>query len=349
MSRQLYLHSGFWPTGNPEEALTQIGMTFTELIPLENIQAARQNIAPVVGNTPLVRLDVEGLPLELYLKVESLNVVGSFKLRGATNALAEASPEQLAQGVYTASSGNMAQAVSWNTQRLGLECHVVVPDSAPEIKLQRIQKFGTKIIKVPFDEWWELFCNQRYPPLDGKLFIHPSSDAHVMAGYGSIALEVLEDLPDVSAMFIPWGSGGLCCASGSVMRPLKPDTRIFACEVDTGAPLAASFAAGTPTEVPYTPSFVDGISAPTIMDEMWPLARLAIDGVQVVTLGEICDAIRLVAAQMHLIIEGASAATVACAIKAAQEGLTAGPVVCVITGGNLDKAVLVRILQGANE
>jgi len=312
-------------------------------IAVGQVQQARRHTEGVVTRTPLLRLNDDTAPVEVFLKLENLQQTGAFKLRGACGAMAMASAAQLADGVYTASSGNMAQAVAWNSRRLGVECTVVVPDTAPSTKLAAVARLGARIISVPFDEWWQTLMTQRHPIIDGKFFLHPSSNANVMAGYGTIGMEILEDLPDVDAVLIPWGSGGLACATGSVFRALKPETKLYAIELDTGAPLAASLKAGEPVEVPYTASFVDGISGPSIPHEMFPLAKRFLDGVLVVSLDDIAEAIRRMVDKNNVVAEGAGAAPVAAATKG-----MAGPgkVVCIVTGGNIDALKLSRILAG---
>ena len=248
--------------------------------------------------------------------------------------------EALAQGVYTASAGNMAQGVAWNARRLGLPCSVVVPDHAPATKLAAIERLGGRVVKVPFERWWDVIVTGEFAGLDGY-FIHPVTDPDVMAGNGTIGLEILEDLPDVDAVVIPYGGGGLSCGIASALRALKPDTRVFAVEVETAAPLAASLRAGAPVEVAYRPSFVDGIGGKSVLAEMWPLARELLDGSLVVTLDEARAAIRLLAERGRVIAEGAGAASVAAAL-AGMAG--AGKVVCVVSGGNIDRDVLAAIL-----
>ncbi len=293
--------------------------------------------------TPLLPLNTTQAPAEIYLKLENLQPTGAFKLRGACNAMAMASPAQLADGVYTASSGNMAQAVAWNARRMGVRCTVIVPDTAPGTKVAAVARLGAAIVTVPFAEWWRILITQQHPLIDGRFFLHPSSNIDVMAGYGTIALEILEDLPDVEAVLIPWGSGGQACAVGSVVRALKPDTKLYAIELDTGAPFAASLAAGRPIEVPYTPSFVDGISGPGLPHEMWPVASQFLDGSLVVSLQDIVEAICLIADRNNVIAEGAGAAPVAAALR----GMAgAGKVACIVTGGNLDPQKLKVILDG---
>jgi threonine dehydratase len=316
---------------------------FHDLLTLANIQAAAARISPVIQPTPLLPLHIESDRLRIFLKLETVHPTGSFKLRGATNALLNASQHELANGVYTASSGNMAQAVAWMAARMDLDCFVVVPDSAPQLKVERIQALGAEIVQVPFDEWWQILLNQEYTPFADKFFVHPSSQAAVMTGYGTIGLEILNELPDTDTVIIPWGSGGLCGGIGSVFRHLRPAAQVYAAEVDTGAPLAASLASGQLQSAPYTPTFIDGISAPSVMAEMLPLAQQVLDGSLVVSLPQVCDAIRIIAANNHLIVEGAGAAPVAAAL--AEEQLI-GNVVCVVTGGNLDFRHLTRILQG---
>jgi threonine dehydratase len=309
-------------------------------IPLADIEAARERIAGSVIRTPLIRLNVDDAPAEIYLKLENLQPIGSFKLRGAGNAIAMASAEQLKEGVYTASAGNMAQGVAWNARRLGLPCTVIVPDHAPETKLAAIRRLGGEIIKVTFDEWWQIILTHEFPGQKGY-FIHPVSEPAVMAGNGTIGLEILEDLPDVDAVITPYGGGGLTCGVASALRALKADTRLFAAEVDTAAPLAPSLAAGYPVEVDYTPSFVDGIGGKGILPEIWPRVSNLLDGSLVVSLEQIAAALRLMLERNRVLAEGAGAAPVAAALAGLAGG---GKVVCVVSGGNIDVAKLVKIL-----
>ena len=310
------------------------------MIPLEAIQAARARLAGLALRTPLLRLPLDEAPAEIYLKLENLQPIGSFKLRGAGNAMALAGREALAKGVYTASAGNMAQGVAWNARRLGIDCSVVVPDHAPATKLAAIERLGGRVIKVPFERWWDVIITGEFEGLDG-LFIHPVSDADVMAGNGTIGLEILEDLPDVEAVVIPYGGGGLSVGIASALRALKPGARVFAAEVETAAPLAASLRAGEPVEVDYEASFVDGIGGKSVLPEIWPLARALLDGSLVVSLDETRAAIRLLAERGRVIAEGAGAAPVAAALAGRAGG---GKVVCVVSGGNIDRDVLADIL-----
>ena len=310
-------------------------------IPLPEIEAAANRIAGSALRTPLLRLPVDDAPAEIYLKLENLQPIGSFKLRGAGNALARTSAEQLAGGVVTASAGNMAQGVAWNARRLGIACHVVVPDHAPKTKLEAIRRLGGTIVKAPFDRWWQIIVSGGFDELPG-LFIHPVSNRDVIAGNGTIGLEILDDLPDVDAVVIPYGGGGLSSGIASAIRARKPDTRIYAVEVETAAPLAASLAAGRPVEVEYQPSFVDGIGGKSVLPEMWELARGALDGSLLVSLDEVRDAIRLLAERQRVIAEGAGAAALAAALAGRAGG---GKVVCVVSGGNIDRQVLAEILS----
>ena len=312
-------------------------------IPVDDIFAARERIKDLVLRTPLVQLEGDNLPAEIFLKLENLQPINSFKLRGASNAIALAAPDQLAHGVYTASAGNAAQGVAWNAARLGVECSIVVPRGAPQTKLEAIRRMGASIIEVDYDDWWQVRVDHGYEPLAGALYVDPASDPAVMAGNGTIGLEILEDLPDVDTIVIPWGSGGLSCGIASAIRGLKPDTLLYACEVTTAAPFAASLAAGIPREVKYVPTFVDGIGAKGILAEMWPLANDLLDGSLVVELDDVAAALRLLVERTRIVAEGAGAAPVAAAL-AGRAG--SGKVVCVVSGGNIDTDILVTILQG---
>jgi threonine dehydratase len=287
--------------------------------------------------TPLIRLQHDG-PAEIFLKLENLQPIGSFKLRGAGNALALADPSELAEGVWTASAGNMAQAVAWHARSRGLPCTAVVPDTAPQTKLDAIERFGAEIVKVPPETWFEVFRTRSYPGMRG-LFVHAFNDPAVMAGNGTIGLEILEDLPEVDEVLIPFGGGGLSCGIASALRALAPGCKVYACEVETAAPLAAALAAGEPVEIEHTPSFVDGIGGPRVFPEMFALARELLGGSLVVGLDDVAAAIRLLIERNRVVAEGAGATPVAAALH------RTGKIVCVVSGGNIDTATLGDILQ----
>jgi threonine dehydratase len=257
--------------------------------------------------------------------------------------MAMAHPAELARGVYTASAGNMAQGVAWNAKRLGIPCTSVVPETAPEAKLAAIERLGADYVKVPFDEWWQVMIDRRYEPLAGRVFVHPFIDPAVMAGNGTIGLEIAEDLPGVDAVIVPFGGGGLSCGIASALRELHLKAKVIASEIETAAPLAASFGAGKRVQAPYTPSYVDGIGSKALLEEMWPLASSLLSGSLVVTLEQTTAALRLLAERNRVIAEGAGATSVAAALTG---GAGPGKVVCVVSGGNIDPAILATILSG---
>ena len=309
---------------------------------LDEIERARQRIRGSILRSPLVRLNAEA-PAEIYLKLENLQPIGSFKLRGAGNALAMANDAQLAKGVWTASAGNMAQGVAWTARRLGIRCTVVVPEHASEAKLAAIARLGAGIVKVPFHRWWQVIVEHRLEGVEG-LFVHPVSNPSVIAGNGTIGLELLEDLPDLDAVVVPYGGGGLSTGIGAALRALKPSVRTYAAEVETAAPLAESLRSGAPHEVSYRPSFVDGIGGKTVLDEMWPLVSRILSGSIVVSLTQVAEAIRLLVERNHVVAEGAGAAALAAALTGQARG---SKVACIISGGNIDPRTLGQILAGA--
>ena len=311
-------------------------------ISLSAVHDARRVIANSAIRTPLVRLNLQDTLAEIYLKLENLQPIGSFKIRGAANAIARLPEEKLKQGVCTASAGNMAQGVAWNAKRLGIPCTVISPDTAPDTKVRAVERLGGRVIKAPFDDWWRAFADRSIPGVEGT-FIHAFDDPNVMAGNGTIALEILEDLPDVDAVVIPWGGGGLTCGIASVLRELRPECKVFSAEVGTSAPLAASWAAGAPMEIDYKPSFVDGIGAKGVFPEMFERAQKLIDGPLVAELQEVAAAVKLLAERNHIVAEGAGACSVACALSGKAGS---GKVVCVVSGGNIDSTNLVKILNG---
>jgi len=312
-------------------------------ISLDDVVAARGRIESVVTRTPLIPLEgVEGM----YLKLETMQPIRSFKVRGAGNAVAMLTPDELAAGVYTASAGNMAQGLAWAALRHGVHCSVVVPDGAPATKLEAVRRLGADIVSLPYAEWWQVLATHRYAPLEPARFVHPVSDVGVMAGNGTIGLEIMEDLPDVDAVLVPYGGGGLSCGIAAAIRASHPTVPVYGCEVETAAPLRAAFAAGHPVDSPRTPTFVDGIGAPTVLAEMWPAAQRLLAGSLVVSLAEVEAAIRLLAERAAVVAEGAGATSVAAGLQ----GLGSHRrLVCVVSGGNIDRAVLARILSSPGD
>jgi threonine dehydratase len=316
------------------------GDNSTAAIPLAELHAARARISPFVYRTPLVRLETDG-DAEIYLKLENLQPIGSFKLRGAGNAIASAPAQRVAGGVWTASAGNMAQGVAWHARRLGVPCEVVVPDHAPEAKRAAVERLGGRIIGLPFVDWWHVLVTGWMAGRTG-LFVHPVCDHAVMAGNGTIGLEILEDLPDVDTIVVPFGGGGLICGIASAVRHLRPEARVLAAEVDTSAALAAALAAGEPVDIDYRPSFVDGIGSSRVLDAMWAAVRNLVDGSVVSSLAQVGAGLRVLAERNNVVAEGAAAAAVAAALSG-----RAGPgkIVCVVSGGNIDLSRLAQIFS----
>jgi threonine dehydratase len=312
------------------------------VIELEAIRAARERIADVVMRTPLVRLRVEDAPAEIYLKLENLQPINSFKIRGAANAVRSASPAQREAGLLTASAGNMAQGVAWMARELGLPATIAVPEHAPEAKLQAIERLGGRVLRVPYEEWWRAIVTSRIEGVDG-LFVHPVQDPAVMAGNGTIGLEILEDLPDPDAVVIPVGGGGLAVGIASALKALRPQCKIYTAEPATGAALQAALRAGEPTDVQYTPSFVDGSGSRRVLDPMWPRLAEVIDDAFAVPIEAAAAAVRTIADRTRVIAEGAGALATAAAL-AGQAG--SGRVVCIVSGGNINLATLADILRG---
>jgi len=310
-------------------------------ITLERVEEARRNIASIALRTPLVACEC-GRPVELYLKLENLQPIGSFKIRGAANVVARTPRARLERGLLTASAGNMAQGVAYCARRLGVPATVVAPDTAPATKIRAVERMGGRVILTPFAEWWRTFETRSYPGVDAT-FIHAFDDPDVMAGNGTIALELLEDLLQMDAVVIPWGGGGLASGIAAVLRERAPRVRIYAAEIATAAPLAASLAAGEPRTVDYTPSFVDGIGSKMVFDGMFERARRLLDGSIVVTLGEAAEAMKLVAERNRVIMEGASACAVAAALSGRAGG---GRVVAIVSGGNIDLDQFARLVAG---
>ncbi len=298
-------------------------------------------IAGAALRTPLLRLEAE-TPAEVWLKPECLQPTGSFKIRGAVSAVRQAPEAALAGGVVTASAGNMAQGVAWAARERGVPATVVVPDHAPKAKTDAVLRLGAKVVRVPFARWWQAIEEASFPEAPG-LFVHPVQEAAVMAGNGTIGLEIVEDLPQVDAVVCPVGGGGLISGVASAVKALSPQTRVYAVEPETACPLFRSLAAAKRQHVDYRPSFVDGAGGRLVLPAMWPLLRELVDGAVVATLEETAAAVRLLACRARLVAEGAGALAVAAAL-AGRVGR--GRVVCVVSGGNIDQPRLARILAG---
>jgi threonine dehydratase len=314
------------------------------VIELAEIEAARDRIAGAAVRTPLVRLHVDA-PAQIYLKLENLQPINSFKIRGATNAIMAAPPDAWAAGLVTASAGNMAQGVAWAARELGVPATIVVPEHAPEAKLAAIRRLGGQVRKVPYDDWWNIIVTSQVDGVDG-LFVHPVQDPGVMAGNGTIGLEILEDLPDLDTVVIPYGGGGLTVGIGSALRALRPQVKIITAEPATAAALAAARSAGRPVDVDYQPSFVDGSGSRRVLDSMWPLVSPLVDEALAIPIDEVAAALRTLAERVRVIAEGAGALAPAAALSG-RAGT--GKIVCVVSGGNINLSKVAEILGGAAE
>ena len=307
------------------------------MIPLDEIRRARERIGDDVLRTPLVPIGEGGRTL---LKLECLQPVGSFKLRGALSAVRAASAGELAAGVVTASAGNMAQGVAWAAREAGVPARVIAPADAPRAKLDRVEALGAEIVPVTHEEWWRAMVDRGRDGVEG-MFVHPVADEAVMAGNGTIGLELAEDAPEFEAVVIPWGGGGLTTGIASAVKALRPEVRVVTAEPETGAPLAAALAAGGPTEIDFATSWVDGAGGPALLPGMWERARELVDEAVAVSLAEVEEAVRLLASRAHVVAEGAGALALAAALRRDDR------CVCIVSGGNIDPDVLARILSPA--
>lgn len=311
------------------------------MIALDEIRRAQERIADAVTRTPLLRLDVDA-PCEVWLKLECLQPIGSFKLRGALSAVRAASSAELAGGVVTASAGNMAQGVAWAAREAGVRARIVAPENAPRAKLDAVERLGGEVIAVPHEVWWQTMVDRGHPDVDG-FFVHPVEDDAVMAGNGTIGLELCEESKAFDAVVVPWGGGGLTTGIASAVKALRPGTRVVTAEPETAAPLAAALAAGGPVEIDYRPSFVDGAGGRALLPTMWDRARELVDAAVAVPLDEVAAAMRLLAGRARIVAEGAGALALAVALRG---GAGEGRVVCIVSGGNIDPGVFAKVLLG---
>ena len=312
-------------------------------ISIESIRDAATHVYRAAIRTPLVKVDVPGAPdgIELFLKLEVLQPIGSFKIRGAVNVMRQLTPGELSQGVWTVSAGNAALGVAYAARQAGVPCSVMVMDTAPAAKVDAIGRLGATIVRVTYDEAWKTVEQHGSDRMRGY-FIHPFDDDRFIAGNATAALEILEDLPDVDAIVGSVGGGGLLSGVVSTVRALRPQTRVYAAEPETAAPLNASLAAGRPVYFDnWRASFVDGAGGKSVLETMWPMLRL-VTGSVVVSLDEVGRAIRTVAERAHVIAEGAGG----CAVAAALSGRAGtGRIVAIVSGGNIDLSRFFDILK----
>ena len=302
-------------------------------IKLSEICAARGRIAKTIVRTPLIRLELGPEFPDIRLKLENLQPINAYKLRGAANAVAALSEADRKRGVWTISAGNAGQGVAYAARAAGVPCTVVVVETAPKSKLERMKALGATLIPVPYEVAWEALDERCFSGVDGT-FIHPFDDDDFIAGHGTMGLEILEDAPGVAAVIASIGGGGLIAGVASAIKALKSEVKIFGVEPETAAPAALSFEKGSPQIFPnWKASFVDGAGGQSMFPRMWERMKPVVDGYIVVTLEETKNAMRLLAEKTRVIAEGAGALPVAAALsgKAGK-----GPIVAIISGGNID-------------
>lgn len=314
-------------------------------IPIETIDEAARHVYQAAVRTPLIRLDLpfagdRPVP-EVYLKLESLQPIGSFKIRGAWNAVRQLSPGQLREGVWTVSAGNAAQGVAFAARRAGARCSVMVMETAPDTKLRAIEKLGATIVRASYDECWETVESHGSPRMRGH-FVHPFDDDRFIAGNGTAGLEILEDLPDVDAVVAALGGGGLLAGIGTVLRARTPGVRIYAAEPETAAPLRLSLTRGEASRFDaWQPSFVDGAGGKSVLPTMWPLLKDLVADSIVMPLDEIAAAMRHAAERVHVIAEGAAGTAIAAALSGR---CGQGKIVAIVSGGNIDLARFAQVV-----
>ena len=302
-------------------------------ITLDEIRAAQKRIASTILRTPLVRLELgKGFP-DIRLKLENLQPINAYKLRGAANAVALLSDDERKRGVWTISAGNAGQGVAYAARRAGVPCTVVAIETAPAAKIERMRALGAKLVLVPYEVAWQALDERAYAGVDGT-FVHPFDDHDFIAGHGTMGLEILEDAPDTQAVIAAIGGGGLVTGIGSALKALKPAIKIFGVEPQTAAPFALSFKSNAPQVFSdWKASFVDGAGGQSLFPRMWERMKPVVDGALVVSLDDTRKAMRLLAEKARVVSEGAGALSVAAALsgKAGQ-----GPIVAVVSGGNID-------------
>jgi threonine dehydratase len=319
----------------------QTGASATRRISLDTIREAAGIVYEAAVRTPMVRLDAAPLDRpgpDVFLKLETLQPIGSFKIRGAYNAVRHLTPEQLARGVWTVSAGNAAQGVALAARKAGARASVLVMDSAPATKLRAIERLGATIVQASYEECWRAVETHQSDRMQGH-FVHPFDDDRFISGNGTIGLEIFEDLADVDAVIAPIGGGGLLAGAAIALKALRPGVKVYAAEPATAAPLAQSFAANRPCYFDgWTASFVDGAGGKSVLETMWPLLRAHVDDSIVVSLDEVAAAMAVAAERAQVIAEGAAGCAVAAALSPEMASKGHRKVVAIVSGGNIDLA-----------
>lgn len=318
-------------------------MTLPRRPTLAEIKAARVRLAGHVVRTPLIELDL-GLPdRRIFLKLETLQPIGAFKLRPALNALLSRDPDELRAGVATVSSGNMAYGMAWAAHALGVPMAAYMYAGAPQTKIDGVRRLGGEVRFVSMDDWWRYIVGADRPDGD-ELLINPVTDQAVLAGNSTIGLEIVEDLPEVDTVLTPYGGGSMTTGVASALKALRPQARILAVEDENAAPVTAALAAGGDiVDIETRPSFIKSIGGPSLVPQLWPVARELIDGAATVSLDQVTQAMRTLFAKARIVAEGAGAAALAAAVV---DERATGNVVCVISGGNIDAAAYATVLAG---
>jgi threonine dehydratase len=311
-------------------------------IALRQIEAAQARIEGLSLISPLVGCDAAPSDKSIRLKLENLQPIGSFKIRPIANAVLSRRRADLDSGIYTTSSGNSALGVAWMARRLGIVSTAVVPENAPQAKLEKLRGLGARIDMRANEVWWRAIETGALDDQEG-VYIDAVRDPASLAGDATIGVEILTQWPDVEAILIPFGGGGLACGIACAVRALKPDVKIIACELASAHPLKSAFAAGGSVQTPHDAGFVSGIGFGSVLPEMWPLAKAMIDEVITVSLAQVAEAIKVLAERNRVVAEGAGAVSVAAALTARY---TQRNVCAVVSGGNLDSDILASILQG---
>jgi threonine dehydratase len=310
-------------------------------IEMAEIREARARIAATIVRTPLIRLELGPDYPDIRLKLENLQPINAYKLRGAANAVAMLPESERKRGVWTISAGNAGQGVAYAARQAGVPCTVVVIETAPASKIERMTALGAKLIPVPYDVAWQALEERAFPGAEGT-FVHPFDDHNFIAGHATMGLEILEDAPDAAAVIASIGGGGLITGVGSAIKALRPEIRVLGVEPETAAPAALSFARGSPQVfADWQASFVDGAGGKSVFPRMWQRMRPVMDGCIVVSLEETRRAMRLMAEKARVIAEGAAALPLAAALtgKAGQ-----GPIVAIVSGGNIDLKKFAEII-----
>ena len=329
-----------------QDRSTSLGGPLVQAPTIESVKLAAQTLNNVSIRTPIVDLHNYDYADDISLKVETLQPIGSYKVRGVYNWAGSLTKEQLALGLSTHSAGNTAQALGYVSGLLNVKARSLIPDTTPPVKVKAIKQYGVTPVMMPFEQILNFVLNEGWKQ-EPYTFLNPWGDQMMITGNGTIALEILEDCPDVETVFIPVGGGGLIAGVGSVLKKLKPSVQIIGVQTEACPALHAAFEQGSPLWVDSQDTICEGVAVPFISNEMFPLLSKIIDEVVLISEAEARKSIKRIANQNNIVVEGSGGLSVAAALSTPKD--QRGKSVCILSGSAIEPSILADIMSTSED